>query len=127
MKIYISHSRNFDYKKELYEPIKESDLVKKYDFVFPFADTDTPLGSELIEVLKECDVIVAEISHASTGQGMELAWGSIFDIPIIGIYKEGANVSNSMPLVSNKLLMYTSQQNMIDDISGALTPYEPKN
>ena len=36
MKIYISHNRKqFNYKKELYEPLKNSQLSKDHIFIFP--------------------------------------------------------------------------------------------
>ncbi len=73
---------------------------------------------------KGCDLIIAEVSFPATGQGIELGWASMLDIPIICIYKEGAKVSGSLHAVSKKLLMYTDEQNMIDDITGTLKHYE---
>ena len=35
MNIYVAHSNNFDYIRKIYEPLKESELLKKYHFFFP--------------------------------------------------------------------------------------------
>jgi hypothetical protein len=124
MKIYISHSKTFDYKKELYDPIKKSELIKQYEFIFPHEEKDELFGSALLEKLKSVDLVIAEISYHSTAQGMELAWASILEKPVICIYKEGASISGSLHFVSKKLLMYTSRENMIADITGALEHYK---
>ena len=38
MKIYVSHSRRFDFEQDLYEPLKHSDLAKIATFIFPQED-----------------------------------------------------------------------------------------
>ena len=124
MTIYISHSRSFDYKKELYEPIKLSPLSEKHEFIFPHENSDQPYPTRELLQSKDCDLIIAEVSYPATGQGIELGWASLLDIPIVCIYKEGAKVSSSLNAVTNKFLMYTDTQNMIEDITGVLKLYE---
>jgi hypothetical protein len=34
IKIYVSHSSNYDYQNELYFPLKSSGLMREYDFFF---------------------------------------------------------------------------------------------
>ena len=35
MKIYIAHSKLINYIEELYNPIKEMELYKKHEIIFP--------------------------------------------------------------------------------------------
>ena len=123
MRIYLSHSRNFDFTKELYNPIISSPLAEAHEFIFPHENSDHPYPTRELFQNKGCDVVIAEVSFPATGQGIELGWASILDIPIICIYKEGAKTSGSLHTISNKFLMYTSVENMIEDISGALKAY----
>ena len=46
MKIYIAHSQSFDFKTELYIPIKNSPLSKEYSFVFPHELMDERFNSK---------------------------------------------------------------------------------
>jgi nucleoside 2-deoxyribosyltransferase len=124
MKIYLSHSRSFDYKQELYEPIKASQLIEKHEFIFPHEKNDALFPTRELLQNKGCDVIIAEVSHPATGQGIELGWASMLDIPIICIYKDGAKPASSLNEVTSKFLMYTDAQNMIEDITGVLKQYE---
>lgn len=121
MKIFVAHATKSDFKEELYKPIRESELNKKHDFILPQEN-----GKEVItrEIIQSCDLVLAEVSHPSTGQGIELGWANIFNVPIICLYKDGATPSNSLSFISNKMLMYTSPENMIEDIIGVLKSYE---
>jgi hypothetical protein len=124
MKIYISHSRSFDFKKELYEPIRGSGLDEKFEFIYPHEHSDIPYPTRELFQNKGCNLIIAEVSYPATGQGIELGWASMLDIPIVCIYKDGAKISGSLNAVTSKFLMYTSPENMIEDITGVLKKYE---
>ena len=52
MKIFVSHSRKFDFENELYEPLKHSDLAKKATLIFPQADGDVYHDTK--KIIKEC-------------------------------------------------------------------------
>lgn len=120
MKIYVCHSRDFDYKKELYAPIRNSELNIQHEFIFPHEKEDTSFNSKELLMSKTCDLVIAEVSYPATGQGIELGWANMLGIPIVCIYKDGTTPARSLSAVSSKLLMYTSIENMIEDISGVL-------
>ncbi|HVZ58644.1 MAG TPA: hypothetical protein VG935_02730 [Patescibacteria group bacterium] len=124
MNIYISHSRSFDFKKELYTPILNSPLASQHKFILPHAESDMPFTSKELLMNKGCDLIIAEVSYPATGQGIELGWANLLNIPIVCIYQDGATPSPSLALVSSKMMMYTSTENMIEDITGLLRNYE---
>lgn len=124
MRIYISHSREFDFENELYKPLHESELPSIHTFIFPHEENLSGINAKELFYRKECDLIIAEVSYPSTGQGIELGWADMYELPIICLYKEGAKASESLHFVSKRFLMYTSQQNMLEDITGLLKQFE---
>ena len=59
------------------------------------------------------DIIIAEVSYPSTGQGIELGWADVFKIPIICIYKEGYKYSGSINKLTEKFIVYKNSQDLI--------------
>lgn len=113
MKIYITHSRNFDYKEELYKPLKDSHLARLHSFIFPHDNSNKPYNSKDIILNKKCDLVLAEVSYPSTGQGIELGWANINTIPIVCIYKKGAKYSHSLGVVCSTFIEYTNSDDMV--------------
>ncbi len=85
MKIYFCHSREFDYQKELYDPIRESHLNTQHEIIFPHENNFQTINTK--EVIKNCDIIFAEVSFPSTGLGIELGWADTYVIPIVCVSK----------------------------------------
>lgn len=106
MKVYVAHSTQFDFKKDLYSPLKE---IENIEFIFPH-ETDAWLNSK--KTIKECDLVIAETTIKSTGLGIELGWANAFNIPIIILSKN--KIPNSFKAVSDIYIIY-------DTISGALS------
>ena len=117
MKIYLAHSTSFDFKNNLYIPIKNSLLSTKNKIILPH-ETDELINSR--EIIKKSDVIIAEVSYPSVGEGIELGWANIFQIPIIFIYKEGSKISRSLKSLSNIFIQYKNSQDMIERLTSIL-------
>lgn len=113
-KIYVTHSTSFDFKKELYEPIRSSSLDSSYEITLPHENSDEQFNSK--DYMKDCDLIIAEVSYPSTGQGIELGWANLYGKQIVCIYKIGSKPSGSLKIVSNTLIEYTSQKDMIQNL-----------
>lgn len=124
MNIYVSHSRQFDFKNELYLPLRNSELNTKYNFILPHEENDGLFNTKELFKSKGCDLVIAEVSYPSTGQGIELGWADLLDIPIVAIHKDGVSPAESVHTVSHKFMMYTSKENMIEDITGLLRQLE---
>ena len=110
MKIYVAHSRSFDFEKELYEPIRQSDLSKKHTFFFPHG------GGEEVktkDVIQNSDLLIAEVSSPATGVGIELGWADAFDIPIAAFYKEGSKIPGSVHHVTEQMLSYKNTGDLL--------------
>jgi hypothetical protein len=114
MRIYFGHSKGFDYKNELYKPIRESELNKLHEIIFPHEKSDLPTNSK--DFLKTCDSMIAEITYPATGLGIELGWANAFGIPIICLYKSGSHVSNSAKLLAKDFIEYNDSEDLINKI-----------
>ncbi|MFA6518363.1 MAG: hypothetical protein WCV93_01775 [Candidatus Shapirobacteria bacterium] len=118
MKIYIAHSRLFDFQNELYLPIKNSHLSSQHQFVFPHDATRTTEFSR--DIIKTCQLLVAEVSFPSTGLGIELGWAYDLNVPIICLHKPTSPPSSSVSSVSQQILTYSSSTDLINTIDKAI-------
>lgn len=118
MKIYLSHSTNFNFQEDLYKFIKKENFYK--NFILPHEKGSKQYPAKKLFSLKKCDLVLAEISHPSTGQGIELGWANINKIPIICIYKKGTNYSKSLSVITKKFIEYNSGDDLIKKIKKIL-------
>lgn len=117
MKLYLSHASNFDYQEELYEPLKRSAVGRQV--VFPHDDFIVNTR----ETIRASDVVIAEVSYPSTGQGIELGWANAADVPIVCLFKVGHEYSSSLPFVSDTFIGYSSPEDMVSKLQGWLAEY----
>lgn len=119
MKIYVGHSgKKSSYKKELYEPLRNSSLSKQHNLTFPYEFEEKPFNSK--EFLRSCDLMIAEVSHPSTGLGMELGWASIYGVPIVCVYKRGSKLSRSLKVLTDKFVEYSGSEELISGVKNIL-------
>jgi hypothetical protein len=123
MKIYISHSSSFDFKKELYLPLKNIFTHTSHELIFPHESSTSPFPSKQLFVRHGCDVLLAEISYPSTGQGIELGWADLCDLPIIYLIKKNINISESIKLISKKGVCYDQLTQTKEQIFALLNSY----
>ena len=110
MNIYISHSGAYDYEHELYKPLKESELFKRHHIFLPHEPENIDIDAKV--ELKQTDVLVAESSLPSTGQGIELAQADAAGVPILCFFKTGSRPSSSLRFVTNKIIEYSDIQDL---------------
>ncbi len=89
MKIYIVHSNSFDYKNNLYIPIRNSKLNLKHDIIFPH-ETNEFINST--KTIQNADLIIDEVSYPSTGMGIELGYAESLNKKIACIYKKNSKI-----------------------------------
>lgn len=114
MKIYVAHSRDFDYKNELYSPIKNDALFNEHNFVLPHELEEKNENTR--DFYKTLDIVIAECSYPSTGLGIELGWLYDDKIPIYCIYKIGKKISDSIKTVTSNIYEYKDINDMIEII-----------
>lgn len=110
--IYVGHSKNYEYVKELYKPIKDSYLNSEYNFIFPHEEEKPFFRTK--EILKDCDLMVAEVSYPATGLGIELGYADMYNIPILCIYKKGNKISSSLDYITDRFEQYEESSQIID-------------
>lgn len=118
IKIYVSHSTQFDFIKQLYAPLQQSKLNTLYQFYFPHQTSITPENTQAI--IKSSAIILAEASFPSTGQGIELGWASFFNLPIICLHHEHTKPSSSLQVITPDVFSYNDTRDMLDKVTMAL-------
>ena len=118
MKIYVTHASSFDFQKELYHPLRSSELNNIYQIILPHEQSDALFSTS--QYLKDFDLVIAEVSYPSTGQGIELGWANISDIPILCIYKKGFNPSSGLKMVSQSFTEYESGDDLIHKLKSLI-------
>ena len=119
MTIYVSHSTNYDYEAELYQPLQQSSLNN--DIYYPHSSENKGKNSK--DIISDSDLVLAEVSYASTGQGIELGWAEDKSIPIVCFYRSGSKVSGALDAVCSDFIEYGSVQEMISKLEDYVQAY----
>lgn len=118
MKIALTHSNNLPWKEELYNVLRKASFSNENQIFFP-QENDTK------DLIKNSDIVLAEVSYPSTGQGIELGWANAFDTPIICFYQEGSKISNSLKKITNIFVEYSDMDDMEKKIERELLNQQP--
>ena len=114
MKIYIAHSKAYDYKNELYKPIRDNHKLQQENIILPHEYSDTSANTR--EFYNEVDLIIAECSYPATGLGIELGWAYDSNIPIYCLYKNNMKISGSIHSITNNIFAYSNADEMVEII-----------
>lgn len=76
------------------------------------------MGMEKItkELIKNADLIFAEVSYPSTGQGIELGWADMMGKNIIYFYKSGTKPSGALSNLTKNMIEYKDQEDLISKL-----------
>lgn len=118
LEIYIAHSKDFDYKTELYTPLRNSPLNSQYRFILPH-ETDEFINSK--EIIRKSNLVIAEVSYSATGEGIELGWADSYQIPVFCLHREGTKPSGSLKVVTNTVVSYSDPVDMLRKIESFLS------
>jgi len=118
--IYFGHSKELNYEEELYKPIRQSELNKQYNFIFPHENGNKLYNSKELFQNGKCDLLINEVSHQSTGMGIEMGWANLLNIPVICVYKKGSKVSNSLRAVTDKFVEYDDKEDLIKKLKESI-------
>ena len=121
MKIFVSHPSQYDYISKIYEPIKKSSLYENNEFVFPH-DGNEVLNTK--EIIEKSDLIIAEVSLPSTGQGIELAWADFAKVPVLCIHEKNSQISSALKFITNDIIEYDNANDMINKIANFVEHFE---
>lgn len=115
--IYVGHCKDFDYDK-LSASLNKSKLGKCFNITLPHVDSGEPFNSK--EFLKTCKYMIAEVSTPSTGLGIELGWANLYGVNIICIYLTGSKVSNSLKVITNHIIEYETEEDLINKLENCI-------
>lgn len=115
MKIYIVHSTKSNFREELYKPLQQSSLDNVHEIIYLFEETDNPGSTK--ELIRSCDLIIAEVSNNSLACGIEIGWANASDKPIIFIHKNNIEPSKFLPILSTKIISYSDAKELIHKLS----------
>lgn len=117
MKIFVAHSSNFDFRKKLYAPLRESVLNTEHEIVLP---QEAEIEEITRDMIQGCDVLVSEVSAPSLGAGIEMGWADVFGVPVVAMYEKDAKVSFSIDNVVTKKIEYESSEDMLNKLKAVL-------
>ncbi|MGL4453640.1 MAG: threonine ammonia-lyase [Sarcina sp.] len=115
----VLHGEVYD---DAYNKAKELEELKNLKFIHPFNDIDVILGQgtialEVIEDLKEVDIVLCPIGGGGLISGISLALKEFNpDIKIIGVEAEGAN-SMQQSILADKVMSLDKVQTIADGIA----------
>lgn len=115
MNIFFGHSTGFDYKHELYKPVRDSDFNKRHEIVFPHEHDEFDNTHSLIQ---SCDAMFAEASFPSIGLGIELGWAHAYGKPIVCFRRIGSTSSGALPMVTSHIVEYATTEELIGKLGG---------
>lgn len=118
MKIYFCHSKHFDYENELYKPLREIALNHEHEIFLPHEPGLETVKSK--DIIRDCNIVFAEVSFAATGMGIELGWADAFDVPIICFYKSGTKPSNSLRFIAKDIIEYSDTSDLLQKVRSLL-------
>ena len=116
MKIYISHSSDSDYRNGLYKPIRASRLNSQHEIFLPHEQEHKNTKT----VIESSEIVIAEVSFPSTGEGIELGWANSAGVPVVCVHQMEAKLSRSLEAVSKSFLAYSDPEDLINKIEEAL-------
>ena len=116
MRIYVAHSKDFDYKNELYLPIRNDERLAGHEILLPHEFDRNSSNSR--EFYASLDMLIAEVTYPATGLGIELGWAYDSGIPIHCLYRKGQKYSGSIRAVTENIYEYNSIGELLDIIDG---------
>ena len=65
--VYISHTKKFNFQKDLYKPLKQ---LSGFKLILPHAKHKKPNLSK--NIIKKCSAFITDVSYPSYGIGIEI-------------------------------------------------------
>ena len=113
MKIYVSHKRGMVNQEQFYSIFDER-------FILPHKNSDESYKSKELFQSHGCDLILAEVSEPSTGQGIELGWANAYGIKIICISREGSKPAKSLGVITEVHQIYKNLNELAQNLERIL-------
>jgi hypothetical protein len=112
--VYVCHSTHFDFKNELYGPLREG-LGGLVNLILPHENSDEQFDSKtLFSRNDDLVVLVLFNGRASTGKDKETGMAYQVDVPMVGIYRKGLVLKPSEKVGVVHEIEYESIENIVE-------------
>jgi hypothetical protein len=115
LKVYVATSPGVDFRTELYGPLRAG-LGDMAELFCRNANAADPAFTRAW--VQDADVLVVDISGASTEVGIELGWADAFGVPIVAIVRAGEKWSPAAARLSTHGVLTYSE---VDELVRYLT------
>lgn len=120
MKLYVSHSSAYDFEAELYAPLRTA-FGESHELWLPHDAGRVNGTTDAKTRIRSCDMMIAEVSLPSTGQGIEIGWADTANVPIVCVYKRGSRVSSALTHINARMVEYDGSDDLIENIREVIT------
>jgi nucleoside 2-deoxyribosyltransferase len=103
MQIYLTHATCFNYQEELYKPLQHL-VLPQAKLILPHLNHTQAINSQ--HIITQSDLVIAEVSFASTGMGIELGWASLLNKPIYCVHRYNTQYSSSIKVITQQIMAY---------------------
>ena len=124
MRIYIAHPTSIDYKKEIYEPLRNDDFFLEHELVLPHEESNNIGNSR--EDYKNYDIVIAECSKPSIGVGIEIGWFYDDGKPIYCLVKSGVNPSSAISSIAEEIINYNNKEDFVERVKSVIKKKLPR-
>lgn len=111
MRIRIGHSTAYDFKTQLYAPLRTLALPEGTALSLPH-EYGAAGDCTRAYFAEGCDLFLAEVSYPSTGLGMEIAYAAVADVPIVFVHRKDCRPSSSLRRVSESFFAYADESEL---------------
>lgn len=116
MRIYISHSRRFNFQGELYFPLRQTREFLPHELILPHEGSDGlyPVVKELED--RKIGLVIAELSYPSTNQGIELGLAKAYGVPVGGMFRDGSTPPSAISVVTENVQCYRNARTLVETV-----------
>lgn len=119
MRIFVSHASIFDFREELYRPLRNSRLDSHHEIFLP---QEKGYEEITMSMIKKADLLIAEVTYPSIGMGIEMGWAYLFRVPVICVYREEKGpASQSVKKITDNCFSYKNSEEMIEKIENYIS------
>lgn len=116
--LYLGHAPRWNFQEHLYLPLVSSHFATDFELILSHQHSLEPANTK--EMIRNANVMLAEVSYPSTGLGIEMGWAEEFDVPIIAFYQHGRSPTHCLKIVAHDLFAYGSSRDLIAKLNKRL-------
>jgi nucleoside 2-deoxyribosyltransferase len=106
-----TYQKMVNYLKELGHKVLTDHVVRPDVLEFEKNFTPEQIYTRDIEWIKECDLLLAEVSNPSLGVGYEICYALRIDKPVLCLYRQGVFLTRMLTCNTSKGLRVKEYQN----------------